>query len=220
MAASAYTPDRVIPTYAVISGIGVVLTGLRIWVRTSYVRARIGADDITALLAAVFVTAATAMQITNALLGTGGNDIMSADTEWRARTALKINWINPIISPWAFGFIKLSLSLFYRRIFGVSSSFRLLNNIVIVILVLYTVGFCLGQLFLCGTNFYLIWIELDQQPARDHCAERGRLQFCYALMSVLTDIMVVGLPLAFVGKLQMSRRKKWASAFVFALGFA
>jgi hypothetical protein len=95
-----------------------------------------------------------------------------------------------------------------------------LNNIVIVILVLYTVGFSLGQLFLCGTNFYLIWIELDQQPARDHCAERGRLQFCYALISVLTDIMVVGLPLAFVGKLQMSGRKKWASAFVFALGFA
>jgi hypothetical protein len=220
MAASAYTPDRVIPTYAVISGIGVALTGLRIWIRTSYVRARIGADDITALLAGVFVMAATAMQITNALLGTGGNDVMSADTEWRARTALKINWINPIISPWAFGFIKLSLSLFYRRIFGVWSSFRLLNNIVIVILVLYTVGFSLGQLFLCGTNFYLIWIELDQQPARDHCAERGRLQFCYALISVLTDIMVVGLPLAFVGKLQMSGRKKWASAFVFALGFA
>ncbi|KAH9883783.1 hypothetical protein F4778DRAFT_616508 [Xylariomycetidae sp. FL2044] len=218
--ASAYTPEKVIPTYAAITGVGVALTGVRFWVRTSYVRVPVAADDVAALAAAVFVCAATGMQIANALLGTAGNDVMTADSERRARTALKINWINPVLSPWAFGFIKLSLSLFYRRIFGVWPVFRRINNFLIWLTITYTVAFSLAQLFLCGTHFYLIWVALDQQPARDHCAERGRLQFCYALMSVVTDILVVGLPLVFVGKLQMSTRKKWASAAVFALGFA
>ncbi|KAI3327252.1 hypothetical protein HD806DRAFT_387883 [Xylariaceae sp. AK1471] len=216
---SIYTPERVIPTYAAITGVGIALTGLRLWVRASYMRIAFAADDAAVVAAAVFVAAATGLQITNALLGTAGNDVMTADTERRARIALKINWVNPILEAWAFGLIKLSLSLFYRRIFGVWHVFRMLNNTIIWLLVAYTLAFSLGQLFLCGTNFYLIWADLDQHSAREHCAERGTLQFNFALFSVLTDMLVVGLPLVFLGKLQMSARKKWASAVVFALGF-
>lgn len=216
---SIYTPDRVIPTYAAITGVGLFLTGLRLWVRTSYIRVTLAADDAAVVGAAVFVAAATALQIANAVLGTAGNDVMTADTQRRARIALKINWANPILEAWAFGLIKLSLSLFYRRIFGVSPLFRRLNNITICILVAYTVAFSFGQLFLCGTNFYLIWVDLDQHSARERCAERGAFQFNFALFSVLTDLLVIGLPLVFVGTVQMSTRKKWASVVVFALGF-
>ncbi|KAI1171412.1 hypothetical protein F4777DRAFT_53896 [Nemania sp. FL0916] len=217
--ASIYTPDRVIPTYAAITGLGIFLTGLRLWVRSSYIRVALAADDAAVVGAAVFVAAATALQIANAVLGTAGNDVMTADTERRARVALKINWVNPILEAFAFGLIKLSLSLFYRRIFGVSNLFRLLNNITIWILVAYTLAFAFGQLFLCGTNFYLIWVDLDQHSARERCAERGTLQFNFALFSVLTDTLVIGLPLIFVGTLHMSTRKKWATVAVFALGF-
>ncbi|KAI0100189.1 hypothetical protein GGR51DRAFT_533407 [Nemania sp. FL0031] len=216
---SIYTPDRVIPTYAAITGVGIALTGLRLWVRTSYVRTKLAADDAAALVAAVFVAGATGLEIANAVIGTAGNDIKSADTERRARAALKINWINPILEPWAFGFIKLSLSLFYRRIFGVWPKFRMVNNASIWLLVAYILSFSLGQLFLCGFNFYLIWVDLDQHSARGHCAQRGHLQFTFAFFSVITDIIVIGLPLVFVGKLQMSARRKWATAGVFTLGF-
>ncbi|KAI1117429.1 hypothetical protein F5Y14DRAFT_402585 [Nemania sp. NC0429] len=217
--ASLYTPDRVIPTYAAITGVGLFLTALRLWVRTSYIQVALAADDAAVVGAAVFVAAATALQIANAVLGTAGNSVMTADTERRARIALKINWVNPILEAWAFGLIKLSLSLFYRRIFGVSPLFRLLNNVTIWILVAYGVAFSFGQLFLCGTDFYLIWVDLDQHSARERCAERGTFQFNFALFSVLTDLLVVGLPLVFVGTLQMSARKKWATVVVFALGF-
>ena len=217
---STYTAERVIPLYATITGVGVGLTGLRLWVRTSYARTAIAADDIMAVAAAVFVCAATGMQIANAVLGTAGNDVMTADTARRARTALKINWLNPVLSPWAFGSIKLSLALFYRRIFGVSPHFRAANNAAIALTAAYAVAFSLAQLFLCGARFGLIWLRLDQQPARDRCAERGALQFAYALVSVATDVLVVGLPLVFLPRIQMPTRKKWATAFVFALGFA
>ncbi|KAI8623625.1 hypothetical protein F5Y19DRAFT_492485 [Xylariaceae sp. FL1651] len=216
---SIYTPDRVIPTYAALTGVGIALTGLRLWVRTSYVRTRLAADDAAAVVAAVFVAGATGLEIANAIIGTAGNDVKSADTERRARVALKLNWVNPILEPWAFGFIKLSLSLFYRRIFGVWPKFRMVNNASIVLLVLYILGFSLGQLFLCGFNFYLIWIDLNQHSARERCAHRGHLQFTFALFSVLTDILVIGLPLVFIGRLQISARKKWAAGVVFTLGF-
>ncbi|KAI1349039.1 hypothetical protein F5Y01DRAFT_327849 [Xylaria sp. FL0043] len=217
---SPYTPEKVIPTYATITGIGLALTVARLWVRTHYVRVSLAADDAAAVAAAVFVSGAVALQIANALLGTAGDDVKTAKSQRQARIALKVNWINPILEAWAFGLIKLSLSFFYRRIFGVWPAFRMVNNATIVLLVAYSVAFSLGQLFLCGTNFYLIWVDLDQHTARERCAERGHLQFFFALFSVLTDVLVVGLPLVFVARLQMSTRRKWASAFVFFLGFA
>ncbi|KAI1322774.1 hypothetical protein F5Y16DRAFT_415512 [Xylariaceae sp. FL0255] len=122
-------------------------------------------------------------------------------------------------APWGFGLIKLSLSLFYRRIFGVWPVFRRINNAIIFLLVGYILAFSLAQLFLCGTDFYLIWQDLDQHSARERCAERGRLQFSFALVSVVTDLLVLGLPLVFVGRLQMPTRKKWTTACVFLLGF-
>ncbi|KAI0814209.1 hypothetical protein GGR55DRAFT_634406 [Xylaria sp. FL0064] len=217
---SPYTPEKVIPTYATITGVGLALTVARLWVRTHYVRVALAADDAAAVAAAVFVSGAVALQIANALLGTAGDDVKTAESQRQARIALKVNWINPILEAWAFGLIKLSLSFFYRRIFGVWPAFRRANNATIVLLVAYSVAFSLGQLFLCGTNFYLIWVDLDQHTARERCAERGHLQFFFALFSVLTDVLVVGLPLVFVARLQMSTRRKWASAFVFFLGFA
>ncbi|KAI1427696.1 hypothetical protein F5Y12DRAFT_711923 [Xylaria sp. FL1777] len=217
---SAYTPEKVIPTYATITGVGIAFTAARLWVRTRYVRVALAADDFTAFAAVVFVTGAVALQITNALLGTAGDDVKLAESQRQARIALQVNWINPILEAWAFGLIKLSLSFFYRRIFGVWPVFRRINNATIVLLVAYSIAFSFGQLFLCGTNFYLIWLDLDQHTARERCAERGHLQFFFALFSVLTDMLVVGLPLVFVARLQMSTRRKWASAVVFFLGFA
>ncbi|KAI0482711.1 hypothetical protein GGR56DRAFT_685632 [Xylariaceae sp. FL0804] len=223
--ASIYTPGRVIPAYAVIAGVGLALTALRIWTRVSYVRVRLSADDAAAAAAAVFVAAATGQEIANTVLGTGGNGIddaaddAAAAAARRARIANQINWINPILEPWAFGLIKLSLSLFYRRIFGVWPAFRRANDATIALVAGYILAFSLGQLFLCGTRFHLIWDDLDQRSAREQCAERGRLQFAFALVSVVTDLLVLGLPLMFIGRLQMSVRKKWSTACVFLLGF-
>ncbi|TGJ76030.1 hypothetical protein E0Z10_g10922 [Xylaria hypoxylon] len=217
---TAYTPEKVIPVYATLTGIGIALTVTRLWVRTQYIRVSLAADDAAAVAAAVFVTGAVGLQITNAILGTAGDDVKLAETQRRARIALKANWINPLLEAFAFGLIKLSLSFFYRRIFGVWPTFRRINNAVIILLAGYSLAFGLGQLFLCGTNFYLIWVDLDQHTARERCAERGHFQFFFALFSVLTDILVVGLPLLFVAKLHMSTRRKWASAVVFFLGFA
>ncbi|KAI0021385.1 hypothetical protein F4780DRAFT_778664 [Xylariomycetidae sp. FL0641] len=95
--------------------------------------------------AAVFVSAAIGQGIANAVLGTGGNDIDTADKERCAHIALKTNCVHPMLEVCAFGLVKLSLSLYYCHIFGVQPWFRRVNNATIM-LVAYILVRSLGQI--------------------------------------------------------------------------
>ncbi|KAI1078230.1 hypothetical protein F5B20DRAFT_233453 [Whalleya microplaca] len=215
---AAYGPTQVIPVYSSLLAVSVVLTGLRLWVRMWYTRSVIGADDIVMVVGMLFVSALTGMQIWNSLYGTGGNIVDPNDKEQAIRS-MHIDWTMPLLEPIAFGLIKLSLLLFYRRIFGVWEHFRLVNSILIGLIIAWAASFFMAMLFICHTDFELLW-RLDPQPARDHCNRRGLQLFAFAITSVITDILVVGLPIFFIGRLQMPKRKKFATAVVFALGFA
>ncbi|KAI0006816.1 hypothetical protein F4779DRAFT_549012 [Xylariaceae sp. FL0662B] len=213
-----YGPAQVIPVYSSLLAVGIVLTGLRLWVRVWYTRSFIGPDDVIMVIGMLFVSALTGMQIWNSLYGTGGNAVDPDEVEQAIRS-MHIDWTMPLLEPVAFGLIKLSLLLFYRRIFSVWKSFRVVNDILIALIIAWSASFCIAMLFICGTDFELLW-RLDPQPARDNCNRRGLQLFAFAITSVITDILVIGLPFFFIGRLHMQTRKKWAAAVVFALGFA
>jgi hypothetical protein len=122
-----------------------------------------------------------------------------------------------IIEKLAFGFIKLSLLFFFRRIFGFWPSFRRWNNILIGLVTAWTIAFALADLLLCGTHIEMHW-AIDQAPGKKYCGSTGALLIAFAITSVLTDAMVLSLPLPYIGKLQMARARKWAASFIFLLG--
>lgn len=212
-----YPPSTVIPVYAVLTGVGIILTCLRFWVRTSHTSSTLGADDILIFVGVTVVAACTAIQLYNAVDGTGGEAVSAEDKESRALIAHKVNYAMTVIEKVAFGAIKLSLLLFYRRIFGVWPSFRRLNNGLMVFISLWALLFILGDLLICGKDVAL-GVGLDQTKALHACGDKGILLIAFAASSILTDALVLGLPLFYIRRLQMTTRKKIAAGLALFLG--
>lgn len=212
-----YPPSTAIPVYAVLTGFGILLTCLRFWVRIYHASNSLGADDILIVVGVIVTTACAAIQFYNAVDGTGGEAISGADADARALVAHRINYAMIVIEKAAFGAIKLSLLFFYRRIFGVWPGFRRLNNSLIALITLWTFAFILADLLICGKDVTL-QLALDQTKALHGCGDKGVLLISFAASSILTDALVLGLPLLYVRQLQMALKKKLAAAFVFFLG--
>lgn len=119
-----------------------------------------------------------------------------------------------IIEKPAYGFIKLSVLLFYRRIF-VTSTFRLINNIIIVLISLWALSFFVAEILLCGTHPKDQW---DKNPLTWHCADHSLMLLWFAITDVIGDIAVLAMPYPCIMKLQMSRRTKLSVSGVFLLG--
>jgi hypothetical protein len=216
---SLYGPTTTIPVYAVFTGVGIALTGLRFWVRKSVARTSLGLDDLFIVLGVFIASACAGMQFFNAIHGSGGEAITDQMAKEKAGIlSRKIDWSMIVIEKPAFGFIKLSFLFYYRRIFGVWSSFRLVNNIFIVVIIAWTFSFVIADLFLCGPHPEYNW-GTDQLIARDNCGNKGALLVAFAVTSMVTDGMVLSLPFFYIGRLQMPKQKKWAASVIFILGF-
>lgn len=214
-----YPASTTIPIYAVLNTIGLLLTALRLRLRTHPTNT-LGPDDVFILLGALVATVCTAIQYYNAVRGTGG-DTPGASTgaaaQARATLAHKIDFVMIVVEKLAFGCIKLSLLFFYRRIFGVWASFRRMNNLLIAVVSAWVVAFALADLLLCGKRIDLQW-ALDLKMARRGCRDKGALLIAFAVTSVVTDGLVLGLPVVYLRRLQMAGRKKVAVSVVFFLG--
>ncbi|KAK7993789.1 hypothetical protein PG989_007170 [Apiospora arundinis] len=216
---SLYGPSVTIPVYSVLAGVGIAITGVRFWVRTRFARIALGADDLFVVLGVIVAAACTAMQFYNAVHGSGG-DVVDPSAHAKAIVAThKIDWVMIVIEKPAFGFVKLSILLFYRRLFGIWPGFRRINNVLIAILVAWTLSFTVADVLLCGTHPELNW-ALDQMVARRGCGDKGALLLAFAATSVATDVVLLVLPFFYLGNLQMTTQKKLSSGLVFFLGSA
>lgn len=214
---SLYGPSTVIPVYSVLAGVGLIVTGVRFWVRTTYARAPLGLDDLFMVLGVIVVSACTAMQYYNAIHGTGGEAVTDPNTREKAIVASRqMDWSMIVIEKSAFGFVKLSILFFYRRIFGVWPSFRRINSVLIGIIIAWTVAFTVADVLLCGAHPELIW-GYDQTIARSRCGNRGLLLLCFSVTSTATDLTLLMLPFFYLSRLRMPRQKKIATSFVFFL---
>lgn len=215
---SLYSPEATTAVYASMLTVGLGLTGLRFWTRLSYSKSPLGLDDFFIVVGVMVVTAITSMQWYNTWLGTSGDAISSAEAEQQALISLRVDYATIAVEKIAFGAIKLSFLFFYRRIFGMVPGFRVWNNALMVIVVLWSLSFLLADVFICGSDFALNFsLDADRQQAQ--CGDRGGSLLAFAVTSVATDIAVIVLPLPYIQTIQIGRRKKWGVFFVFLLGF-
>ncbi|KAI3316660.1 hypothetical protein HD806DRAFT_517081 [Xylariaceae sp. AK1471] len=213
-----YPSSTVIPIYSVFLGVGIFLTGLRIWVRRCISQQKLRLDDYLILFGLVMSAACTAIQYYNSLDGTGGAATSDADSKERAVIlGHKIDFTMIVIEKFGFGAVKLSILFFYRRIFGVWASFRRVNNVLILIVALWALSFSLSDVLLCGAHPELNW-SYNQTLALYRCGNRGVELLTFSVTSVATDIPILSLPFFYISRLQMSSQKKWAVFFVFGLG--
>ena len=96
---------------------------------------------------------------------------------------------------WAFGAIKLSVILFYRRIFR-GTVFDMCSKAMMAIITIWTLSFFFSFLFECGTHFGRNWSTLKVLLAE--CAPQHEYQQAMSVSDVLTDVMILVMPIPFV----------------------
>ena len=88
-----------------------------------------------------------------------------------ADVSFKLEWVFLRLMILEYGFIKLSVIFFYRRIFVTNrwSVFDIITKISTVIIVMWTTGFFLANVFGCGMSKY------GSQPCFSYDASACRL---------------------------------------------
>ena len=112
------------------------------------------------------------------------------------------------------GLIKSSVMLFFMRIFGSKQSFRLCVLVVMVLVWLWAISVILETLLLCRPLAY----NWDMTLPNGVCGNRNATYVVAGTLNLITDLMVMALPLPHIWKLQLSIPKRVALSLVFCLG--
>ncbi|KAI0112580.1 hypothetical protein GGR51DRAFT_507585 [Nemania sp. FL0031] len=129
----------------------------------------------------------------------------------------RVSFVTNFVQISALGPTKLSVLLFYRRIFGVErSAFNIISATLIFFVVIWTGAFFFTNIF-SYTPVSDIWTKPpgEANPTFDHVTEMYNAQ-CFADMTL--DALIVTLPLPQIWKLQMTTRLKIQISGLFLLG--
>ncbi|KAI0185279.1 plasma membrane protein Pth11-like protein [Xylaria flabelliformis] len=219
-------PGYVISAAILLSILDIIAVALRFWARTKY-REAIKADDWLMLPATILVTAIGISVTYGVAKGAiahpteippdfNGNPLEI--TTPQISLIYKIQWAFDLMLPLAFGCIKCSFLLFYRRIFVVNerSGTNYLITCLIVIVALSSAGFFFASLFQCRLDFSALWgstIEIIE-----NCVDTMHLVLSVCITGFILDIIIITTPVPLVWQLNLSRTKKISVVGVFLLG--
>ena len=98
----------------------------------------------------------------------------------------------------ALGIIKLSITFYYRRIFVAvrGSLFDWIISVAISIVLLWTVGCLLAFIFSCGIQISGNWGSIHDLIT--YCGLSGHVSNAFVVSDLVTDVMVLCLPLPVV----------------------
>ncbi|TVY16433.1 Satratoxin biosynthesis SC1 cluster protein 4 [Lachnellula arida] len=113
------------------------------------------------------------------------------------------------------GLIKLSICLFYNRIFF-TKRFRVASWIVIGFIGAWTLGSIIAPLLVCRPIAY----NWDRKIKDGKCSHQTASFITIGVFDLLIDIAVFALPLQMIWKLQVSIGKKIALFSIFGLGIS
>jgi hypothetical protein len=105
-------------------------------------------------------------------------------------------WVFMLVQDMAFGLAKLSVLFFYRRIFF-TRTFKALSMALIVLVIMWSLGFFSAYLFRCGTHFWALWAPLIYLV--QYCYDSAPMFQALGVSDVVTDILILSLPLFWVG---------------------
>lgn len=114
-----------------------------------------------------------------------------------------------------FGIIKLSVLLLYRRLF-VGRLFNRYSLAMCVVIVLWSLSFFFGFAFQCGTDIAHWWTSAATIKA--YCDNTNAVNLGFVISDVITDVMILIIPIPIIWRLQMSTKHKIGLTGVFLLG--
>lgn len=110
--------------------------------------------------------------------------------------------------------IKISVLLFYRRLFNSSRSFSIASIVAGVIVIMWCLAVFFTALFQCKP----IAFNWDKTIEGGTCIDPQTFFWGNSISNLLTDVIILGLPLPMIWGLNMSMGKKIAVTGIFLLG--
>jgi len=105
--------------------------------------------------------------------------------------------------------------IFYRRVFFVYKRFLIANNLLTVVVVMWTLAFFFSIVFQCPDPRTL-WTTFEW--TRGKCVDNLKLYYALAISGFLTDLMILASPLPVIRQLQMPMETRIAAACILLLG--
>ncbi|KAF5690999.1 integral membrane protein PTH11 [Fusarium circinatum] len=201
----------------VISGIGTALAFL-FFLQYLYVKLWVlrKPDGETAclIIAWIFSIAVQVVSLSSFILGVTGVHAWELPLK-KFNEGNQLTFISPILYAVCTACSKMALALFYRRLspqrwwkWSVYSVFFLVAG--------YNLAILLVVLFGC-TPFKKSW---DPTILEGSCVDRGAVYICTAALGILSDLVLLIMPLPMILQLQMPRRQKAGLVVLFAIGSA
>ncbi|KAK4950681.1 hypothetical protein LTR10_010674 [Elasticomyces elasticus] len=131
---------------------------------------------------------------------------------------LKYFWLEEMLYTWAVQFTKISILLFYLRIFPntVSNHFRMGCYAMMGICLITAVGFTFSTMFQCSPMSYS-WTLWDGQH-EGHCDNTLAQIYAGSGINIVYDLIVFILPIPKLLKVQISNKKKAGIVMTFMVG--
>ncbi|KAH6664862.1 hypothetical protein B0J14DRAFT_238113 [Halenospora varia] len=131
----------------------------------------------------------------------------------------QIQYFFDFIGVFAFGFLKLSILFFYRKVFCTGarkSIFDTITACMIILVIAWTLAFGIGSIFLCGVHPQLAWAPVA--IVAEKCSPQLLVLEGYAISDFIMDVMIWTIPIPKIWMLQMSVRHKVEVIAVFLVG--
>lgn len=104
----------------------------------------------------------------------------------------KIQYFVDIVGVFAFGFTKLSILFFYRKIFCsnrvATDAFGIITWVVIGLVVAWTLAFGVGAIFLCGVHPTYAWAPVG--VVAEKCSAQLLFLEGYAISDFILDVVI------------------------------
>ncbi|KAI0592816.1 hypothetical protein F4775DRAFT_599290 [Biscogniauxia sp. FL1348] len=214
-----YPPSVLIGTAVlfIVTSIGSV--GLRFYSR-SISRAKLGIDDWITLPVMVICVALSVTQIVATTAGGLGSHLELVDGRLRYPMRFyvyeKTRYAYEVIGAFCLGVTKVSVLLFFRRLFPVRA-FSIINNVLIGITLAWCIAYTVATAIRCSP--VSTFTDRFETEFNYFCVDEYQLfLLSYTASDLALDIIIFLLPVPMVWRLQMPWRQKLAVAGIFLLG--
>jgi len=191
--------------------IGTLTTCLRLRARQMR-NLKLGTDDYLILGALFFEYVEIGLQFACILAGGVGRhvaDVAPADVVKTLKLILPFEALYGVI----LSLVKGSIIFFYLRIFGAKPGFRISAFCVLGFIILWAVSIILETFLLCRPLAFN-W----DSSIKGICGDRNTVYVSAGALNVVTDFMVMALPIPHILKLQLAFKRKIGLIVMFSLG--
>jgi hypothetical protein len=117
----------------------------------------------------------------------------------------------------AFGLIKLSFLFLWKRIFSQAKRFVLMCWVMIGIIIAWAISFFFATVFQCGTQWHKNWAPIAIFLTQ--CVNTLDLLTVFTVTDIVTDFIIILMPVPLIWRLQMPKNKKIGITGIFMIGF-